>query len=73
MGQGLSIWQNLSVRWARFVGSVGSKIDDRGNASVIGSCAITISAQQDNTNSRWDTNLNAVVLRYDHVGARHRM
>ena len=56
-----------------FAGCVGGKVDDRGNASSVGWFAITMSVQQDNTESRWDTNLNSVVLKYDHVGARHRM
>ena len=34
LGAGLSTWQNLMVRWASFAASVGSKMEDRGNASL---------------------------------------
>ena len=36
VGAGLSTWQNLSVRRVKFAASVGSKIEDRGNASLVG-------------------------------------
>ena len=72
LGKELSTWQNLSVRWGRFAGSVGGKIDDRGNAFLLDWFAIAISARLDNTESRWDTNLNQIALRHDRIGARQR-
>ena len=69
---GTTVYRAQSLEsMCEFAVSVRSKLDDYGNALLVGSS--TISAQPDNTDSRWDTNLNAVVLRYDHVRARQRM